>query len=71
MSLGHWLISKKREEIVEDLALTDLSIHEIAEKHFLTPNHLAKFSHAHYGMSPSELRRRLKNRHEHLLLKGD
>lgn len=69
INVGYWLTKKKIQCIVEDLTLSESSIAEIAQKHQMTPNHLAKFSNHHFGMPPSELRRQLKEKYRHILIR--
>lgn len=56
MSVGQWLISKKKENILRDLLMTDLSLKEIASKYDFTPNYLINFCKEHFGDTPIGLR---------------
>lgn len=67
MNVGQWLIKKKIQSLVEDLALSDDTIAVIAKKHLVTPNHLAKFCRLQFDLSPTELRMKLREKHEMML----
>ncbi len=55
---GQWLTLKRKENILKDLLMTDLSPKEIAVKYNLTPNYLINFCKEHFGNTPIELRER-------------
>lgn len=55
-SAKQWMIQKKKEKLLRDIVMTNLSITELAEKYKLTANYLTTFCKEHFGKSPTELR---------------
>lgn len=56
MTSGQWLTLKRKENILKDLLMTDLSPKEIAMKYNFTPNYLISFCREHFGNTPIGLR---------------
>lgn len=61
MTIGRWLISKRKENILRDLIMTDLSEKEIANKYNITPNYLSSFCKKQFESTPSSLRKSCNN----------
>ena len=61
MTIGQWLNSKRKENILRDLIMTDLSQKEIANKYNITPNYLSNFCKEQFGSTPSSLRKSCNN----------
>ena len=55
-SAKQWMIQKKKEKLLRDIMMTDMTIAEMADKYKLTANYLAAFCKEHFGKSPTELR---------------
>lgn len=55
-SAKQWMIQKKKEKLLRDILMTNMSIAELAEKYKFTANYLTTFSKEHLGKSPTELR---------------
>lgn len=55
-SAKQWLIQKKKEKLLRDILMTDMTVAELAEKYKFTVNYLAAFCKEHFGKSPTELR---------------
>lgn len=55
-TVGKWLISKKKENILRDLLMTELSLKEITDKYDFTPNYFIYFCKKHFGNTPAGLR---------------
>lgn len=59
ISAKQWLIQKKKEKLLRDIILSDMTIGELAEKYSLTINYLTAFCKKHFGKSPTELRQEM------------
>lgn len=57
ISVGKWLMDRKKEKIYNDILITNTPISEIAFKYSLTVNHLIAFCKKHFGMTPTEMRK--------------
>ena len=55
-SAKQWMIQKKKEKLLRDIVMTNLSIIELAEKYKLTANYLTTFCKRHFGKTPKQLR---------------
>lgn len=55
-SAKQWLIRKKKEKLLRDIVMTNMSIAELAEKYNFTVNYLTTFCKEHFGKSPTGLR---------------
>ena len=51
-----WLIQKKKEKLLRDIMMTNMTMAELAEKYNFTVNYLTAFCKEHFGKSPTELR---------------
>lgn len=52
---GHWLIQKKKENIMRDILVGGHTVAELAEKHGFTTNYFIRFCKDHFGQTPAEL----------------
>ena len=55
-SAKQWLIQKKKEKLLRDIIMTNMSIAELADKYRFSVNYLTTFCKEHFGKSPTELR---------------
>lgn len=55
-SAKQWMIQKKKEKLLRDIMMTDLTVAELADKYKYTANYLTTFCKEHFGKSPTELR---------------
>lgn len=63
ISAGNWLTEKKKEGILQEIMLGEMSVAQIAEKFAFTPNYLVLFCKTHFGHTPMELRKMYSNRY--------
>lgn len=56
MNAKEWLIQKRKESLLNDILLTDMSLNEIADKYELTPNYLMKVCKDTFHQTFTELR---------------
>mgnify|MGYP002309629985 FL=1 len=63
ISAGNWLTEKKKEGILQEIMLGEMSVAQIAEKFAFTPNYLILFCKTHFGHTPMELRKMYSNRY--------
>ncbi len=64
VSAGQYILARKKEKMMRDLIMTDISVKELAEKYCLTPNYMAKFIKTNFGKSPTELRNDMSREYE-------
>lgn len=57
MSAGQWMTENKKEGILKDIVLTNISVAQIAKKYGFTSNYFISFSKDHFGYTPTELRK--------------
>lgn len=56
MTPGKYITNRKKDQVLRELLMTDLSVKEISEKFQFTPSYIVKFSKTHLGKTPTELR---------------
>lgn len=61
VSVRQWLISKKKEKLIRDILMTDMTMAELSEKYEFSDNYISTFCRKHFGMPPTELRMQYNN----------
>ncbi len=56
MTAGKYITQRKKDQVLRELLMTDLSVKEISEKFKFTPGYIVKFSKTYFGKTPTELR---------------
>ena len=56
VSVRQWLISKKKEKLIRDILMSDMTMAELSEKYEFSDNYISTFCRKHFGMPPTELR---------------
>lgn len=59
-SAKQWLIQKKKEKLLYDILMTELTLTELADKYNFTVNYLTTFCKEHFGKSFTELRTEIR-----------
>lgn len=57
ISARQWLIHKKKDKLIRDILMTNMTVAELAEKYRFTVNYMTTFCRHHFGKSPTELRK--------------
>lgn len=51
-----WLLTRKKEKLIQDIRMTDMTVAELADKYGFSVNYLTSFCKEHFGNTPTELR---------------